>query len=165
MAVDLLVFNTLNACDALGTPWDSTVCSFLWYRSWIWMLAQRYTMHYGLPTRPSVHLLMTWSCWCANEGIRRHIPSKTRCLSLLEACRHLISSTDTACLISLAHVNSVVYLTLQFAIDEVFIFKVLHQDDIIVLLKATRYLQRHSDNFRSLWLRIASLAVRTRERF
>jgi hypothetical protein len=28
-------------------------------------------------------------------------------------------------------------LALQLAIDEVFIFKVLHQDDIMVLLKAT----------------------------
>jgi hypothetical protein len=62
-------------------------------------------------------------------------------------------------------VNSVVYLALQLAIDEVFIFNVLHPDDIIVLLKATRCLQRRSDNFKICDCAAASLAVRTRDRF
>jgi hypothetical protein len=86
-------------------------------------------MHYGLPIRPPVHLLMTRAAGAANEGtMTAYTQQDTRCPSLLEACRHLISSTGTACLVSLAHVNSVVYLDLQPAIDEVFIFNVLHQE-------------------------------------
>jgi hypothetical protein len=108
-------------------------------------------MHYGLPTCPRVHLLMTRAAGAANEGTmtaytqQDTLSKSTGSLS----SSNLISSTDTACLVSLAHVNSVVYLSLQPAIDEVFIFNVLHQDDIIVFLKATRYLQRRIDNFKS----------------
>jgi hypothetical protein len=149
MAVDLLVFNTLNACDALGTPWY--VASYSIDRGSEYWLKGIPCIMASLP----VHVYTYW--WQEllvrqMKALWQHIPSKTSCPSLLEACRDLISLTDAACLVSLALMNSVVYLALQLAIDEVFIFKVLHQDDIIVLLKATRYLQLWSDNFKSLWL-------------